>query len=52
MVTTVSEREKHWHPTGVVGDSGKGRCGRVCSGTRVQARMIQGKNRKMGGVWP
>ena len=32
----------------MVGDSGKGRCVRMCREARVQARMIQGKNRKMG----
>ena len=45
-------RAKYWPPTGVVGNSGKGRCGRVCREARVQAGMIQGKKSKMGGVWP
>ena len=33
-------RAKYWPPTGVVGNSDKGRCGRVCREARVQAGMI------------
>ena len=39
-------RAKYWPPTGVVGNSGKGRCERVYKEARVQAGMIQGRNRK------
>ena len=45
-------RAKYWPPTGVVGNSNKGRCGRLCMEARVKAGMIQGKNIKMGCVWP
>ena len=45
-------RAKYWPLIGVVGNFGKGRCGRVCREARVQAGMIQGKKSKMGGVWP
>ena len=33
-------RVEYWPSTGVVGNSGKGRCGRVCREARVQAGMI------------
>ena len=39
-------RAKYWPPTGVVGNSSKGRCGKVYREARVQAGMIQGRNRK------
>ena len=39
-------RAKYWPPTVVVGNSRKGRCGRVYREARVQAWMIQGRNRK------
>ena len=39
-------RAKYWPPTGVVGKSSKGRCGKVYREARVQAGMIQGRNRK------
>ena len=44
-------RAIYWPPTGVVRNSGKGRCGRVHREARVQAGIIQGKNIKMGCVW-
>ena len=43
-------RAKYWPLTGVVGNSGKGRGGRLCREARVQAGMILGKNIKMGCV--
>ena len=45
-------RAEYWPPTGVVGNSSKGQCGRWCREARVQAGMIQGKKIKMGCVWP
>ena len=39
-------RARYLPPTGVVGNSSKGRCGRVYREARVQAGMIQGRNRK------
>ena len=40
------QREKYWPPTDVVGNCSKGRCGKVYREARVQAGMIQGRNRK------
>ena len=40
------QRAKYWPPTSVVGNSSKGRCGKVYRVARVQAGMIQGRNRK------
>ena len=55
MVTVVCKESVGGQNTGlrpVVGNSGKGQCGRWCREARVQAGMIQGKNIKMGCVWP
>ena len=45
-------RAVYWLPTGVVGNSGNGQCGKLCREARVQAGKIQCKNIKMGCVWP
>ena len=45
-------RAIYWPSTGVVGNFGKGQCGRLCREARVQVGKIQCKNIKMGCVWP